>query len=251
MRSRSEHTSPNRVVSSTSNSTGAKKQLDGAVEATHQLSELGPPCLSVRRQGALLGLSRARLPDEPGPESAEHLRVRRLLDEPSTRTPDDGMRRLTAWLRTQGYPGNHQRVQRRLRLMGLEAISQKPPPGPLVGAPQVSPYRLRGGTMARVKQGWSTEMTYIRRRQGCVYVVAILDWVSRDVVAWEVSVTRDSHVCLRALERARVHAQPESFHADQGAPFTSLALTARLKARGIHTRMEGRGRALENIVVER
>lgn len=205
----------------------------------------------MRRQCALLGLSRARLYYEPRRESAENLWLMRLLDEPYTRTPYYGIRRMTAWLRTQGYQVNHKRVQRLLRLMGLEAIYQKPHPGPLVGAQQVYPYLLRGVNIARVNQVWSTDITYIRLRHGFVYLVAILDWFSRYVVAWEVSVTLDSNFCISALERALVHAQPEIFNSDQGAQFTSLAFAARLKARGIHISMDGRGRALDNILVER
>ena len=205
----------------------------------------------MRRQCALLGLSRAGLSYEPRRESAENLQLLRLLDEQYTRTPYYGIRRMTAWLRTQGYPVHHKRVQRLLRLMGLEAVYQKPHPGPLVGGRQVYPYLLRGVNGVRANQVWSTAIPYIRLRHGFVDLVAILDWFSRSVVAWEVSVTLDSDFCLSALERALVHAQPEIFNADQGAQFTSLAFTARLKARGIHISMDGRGRALDNIFVER
>jgi putative transposase len=113
------------------------------------------------------------------------------------------------------------------------------------------PYLLGGVNIARVNQVWSTDITYIRLRHGFVYLVAILDWFSRYVVAWEVSVTLDSNFCISALERALVQAQPEIFNSDQGAQFTSLAFTARLNARGMHISMDGCGRALDNIFVER
>jgi putative transposase len=216
-----------------------------------QLVELGHPHLSVRRQCTLLGLSRAALYDAPRPESAENLRLMRLLDEPYTRTPYYGIRRMTAWLRTQGYPINQKRVQRLLRLMGLEAISPKPHPSSLGVGPQVYPYLLRGVNIARVNQVWSTDITYIRLLHGFVYLVAILDWCSRDVLAWEVSATLDSDFCISTLERALAHAQPEIFNADQGAQFTSMAFPERLRARGIQISMDGRGRALDNIFVER
>jgi putative transposase len=228
-----------------------KKKVACSVEAQHQLIERGHPLSSVRRQCALLGVSRARLYYEPRRESADKLRLMRLLDEQYTRTPYYGIRRMTAWLRTQGDQVNHKRVQRRLRLRGLEAIYQQPRLSQLVGAPQVYPSLLGGVNIARVNPVWSTDITYIRLRHGFVYLVAILDWFSRYVVAWEVSVTLDSNFCIRALERALVQAQPEIFHSDQGAQFTSLAFTARLKARGIHISMDGRGRALDNIFVER
>jgi putative transposase len=175
----------------------------------------------------------------------------RLRDEPSPRTPYYGIRRMTAWLRTQGDQVNHQRVQRRLRLMGLEAIYQQPRLSPFVGTPQVSPDLLRGVHGERVNQVWSTDITDSRLLHGFISLVAILDWCSRDVLAWDVSATLDSDVCLSALERALVHAQPEMFNADQGAQFTSTALTERLRARGMQISMDGRGRALENICVER
>jgi putative transposase len=175
----------------------------------------------------------------------------RLLDEQYPCTPYYGLRRMTAWLRTQGYQVNHTRVQRLLRLMGLEAIDQQPRLRQLGGGQQVYPYLRRGVPSARVNQVWSTEITYIRLLHGFVYVVAILDWFSRDVVAWEVSVTLDRDCWISALERALVHAQPEMFNSDQGAQFTSAAFTERLKARGISISMDGCGRALDHIFVER
>jgi putative transposase len=175
----------------------------------------------------------------------------RLLDAQYTHTPYYGIRRMTAWLRTQGYQVNHKRGQRLLRLMGLEAIYQKPRLSQLVGTPQVYPYLLRGVHVARVNQVWSTDITDIRLLHGFVYLVAILDWFSRYVLAWEVSATLDGDFCISALERALVHAQPEIFSSDQSAQFTSTAFTERLRARGSQISMDGRGRALDNIFVER
>jgi putative transposase len=231
--------------------TGSKKKLDCSVDVKRQLIEPGHPRISVRRQCALLGLSRTGLYYKPRRVSADNLRLMRLLDEQYTRTPYYGIRRMTAWLRTQGYQVNHKRVQRLLRLLGLEAIYQKPRLSQLVGGQQVYPYLLRGVNIERVDQVWSTDITYIRLLHGFVYLVAILDWFSRYVLAWEVSVTLDSDFCISALERALLHAQPEIFNSDQGAQFTSMAFTERLKARGIQISMDGRGRALDNIFVER
>ncbi len=205
----------------------------------------------MRRQCELLGLSRSGLYYAPRQESADHLWLMRLLDEQYTRTPYYGIRRMAAWLRTQGPQVHHKRVQRLLRLMGLEAIYQKPRLSRLVGTQQVYPYLLRGVHVERVNQVWSTDITDIRLLHGFIYLVAILDWCSRYVLAWEVSATLDSDFCISALERALVHAQPEIFNSDQGAQFPSTAFTERLRARGIQISMDGRGRALDNIFVER
>jgi putative transposase len=213
--------------------------------------EPGPPHLSVRRPCELLGLSRAALYDEPRPESTENLRLMRLLDEPYTRTPYYGMRRMAAWLRPQGYPVHHKRGRRLLRLMGLEAIYPTPHLSQLGAGPQISPYLLRGVNIERVNQVWSTDITCIRLLHGFVSLVAIRDWCSRDVLAWEISVTLDHECCSSALERALAHGQPEIFNSDQGVPCTSAAFTERLKVRGIRSSMDGRGRALDNIFVER
>lgn len=207
--------------------------------------------ISVRRQCELLGLSRAALYYEPRPESTENLRLMRLLDEQYTRTPYYGIRRMAAWLRTQGYQVNHKRVQRLLRLMGLEAIYPKPHLSRLGAGQQIYPYLLRGVNIERVNQVWSTDITYIRLLHGFVYLVAILDWFSRYVLAWEIAVTLDNEFCISALERALAHGQPEIFNSDQGVQFTSAAFTERLKVRGIRISMDGRGRALDNIFVER
>ncbi len=166
-----------------------------------------------------MGLSRARLYYEPRRESAENLRLMRLLDEQYTRTPYYGIRRMTAWLRTQGYQANHKRIQRLLRLMGLEAIHQKPRLSQVVGVQQVWIDLSRGVNIGHVNQVWSTDITYIRLRHGFVYLVAILDWFSRYVVAWEASVTLDSNFCISALERALVHAQPEIFNRADSSRF--------------------------------
>ena len=213
--------------------------------------ELEHPALSLRRQCALLGLSRSGLYYEPCSESAENLLLMRLLDEQYTRTPFYGIRRMTAWLRTQGYEVNHKRIQRLLRLMGLEAIYPKPRLSQPAAGHQIYPYLLRGVKIERVNQVWSTDITYIRLAAGFIYLVAIIDWFSRYVLAWEVSVTLDSDFCLSALERALHLGQPEIFNSDQGVQFTSTAFTERLLQRGILISMDGRGRALDNIFVER
>jgi putative transposase len=199
----------------------------------------------------LVGLNRTSLYYAPRTETVENLRLLRLLDEQYTRCPFYGVRRMTAWLQSQGYPVNEKRVRRLLRKMGLLAVYPKPSLSQPRAGVQVYPYLLRGVAIERVNQVWSTDITYIRLLSGFIYLVAIIDWYSRYVLAWEVSNTLESSFCVAALERALEHAAPEVFNSDQGAQFTSLAFTNRLKEHGIEISMDGRGRALDNIFVER
>jgi putative transposase len=175
----------------------------------------------------------------------------RLLDEQYTRTPFYGSRRLTAWLQAQGYAVNRKRVQRLLRRLGLEAIYPKPKTSAASARQPVYPYLLRQVPIERPNQVWSTDITYIRLRRGFVYLVAIIDWFSRYVLTWSVSITLEGSFCLDALERALQTAQPEVFNSDQGSQFTSAQFTGRLAAAGVRISMDGRGRCLDNIFVER
>lgn len=175
----------------------------------------------------------------------------RLLDEQYTRCPFYGVRRMTAWLEHQGQRVNAKRVRRLLRKMGLLAIYPKPSLSQPAAGAQVYPYLLRGVSIERVNQVWSTDITYIRLLSGFIYLVAIMDWYSRYVLAWEVSNTLESSFCVAALDRALQQSSPEIFNSDQGAQFTSQVFTTRLKAHDIRISMDGRGRALDNIFVER
>jgi putative transposase len=205
----------------------------------------------VRRQCQLLGVNRSGLYYQAVEESVENLHLMRLLDEQYTRCPFYGVLRMTAWLHQQGYAVNEKRVRRLLRQMGLMAVYPKPRLSLPGAGVQLYPYLLTGMTIDRSDQVWSTDITYVRLSQGFVYLVAIMDWYSRYVLAWEVSVTLDSHFCVSALERALIRTQPEIFNSDQGAQFTSLAFTEPLLARGILISMDGRGRVFDNIFVER
>jgi putative transposase len=199
----------------------------------------------------LIGLPRASYYYQPQPESVENLLLMRLLDEQYTRRPYYGILRMTAWLNAIGCKVNHKRVQRLLRLMGLEAIYPKPRLSlPAVGH-RIYPYLLRGVKIERVNQVWSADITYIRLVGGFVYLVAIIDWFSRYVLTWEVSLTLESDFCLSALDRALQIATPEIFNTDQGVQFTSCTFTDILKEREIAISMDGRGRALDNVFVER
>jgi len=205
----------------------------------------------VKRQCELLAVARSSVYYEAREESEENLVLMRLLDEQYTRTPFYGVRKMTEWLRTGGHGVNHKRVARLLRLMGIEAIYphkrlSQPAPGH-----QIYPYLLRGVAIERPDQVWSTDITYIRLRRGFAYLVAVLDWYSRYVLSWELSATMESGFCVAALERALRAGAPEIFNTDQGSQFTSEEFTGRLRAAGIAISMDGRGRALDNVFVER
>lgn len=207
--------------------------------------------LSVRRQCQLLGLNRASWYYQPTPESPENLMLMRLIDEQYLKTPYYGSRRMSAWLRRQGHEINRKRVQRLMRTMGLEALYPHPKPRRDGVEHRVYPYLLRDRVIERPNQVWSTDITYLPMRRGFMYLVAILDWYSRYVVAWQLSNTLDSEFCLLALESALGQATPQIFNTDQGVQFTSQAFTARLERAGVAISMDGRGRALDNVFVER
>lgn len=189
---------------------------------------------------------------EPVGESEENLELMRLLDEQYTKTPFYGSRRMTAWLNDHGHSVNRKRVQRLMQMMGLEAIYPKPRLSEPAPGHRVFPYLLRGLEITRPNQVWSTDITYIRVQGGFVYLTAILDWYSRYVLAWELSNTMDVQFCLVALERAlRRHGKPDIFNTDQGSQYTSHDFTKEVLGAGILLSMDGRGRALDNVFVER
>jgi len=176
----------------------------------------------------------------------------RLIDEQYMRRPEYGSPRMTDWLHDQGYVINPKRVARLMQLMGIQAIT----PGPHTSKPspehKIYPYLLRNVDIVRVNQAWSTDITYVHMRHGFMYLVAVIDWFSRYVLAWELSNTLDSDFCVLALERALMqHGTPDIFNTDQGSQFTSEAFTDVLLDREISISMDGRGRALDNVFIER
>ena len=183
--------------------------MGSAVEAKRQLVEPDHLRLSLRRQGALLGWARSGLYDQPVGPSAEAVALRRLLDEPYTATPFDGSRWLTAWRRRQGYAVNHQPVGRLLRPRGLEASSRKPRLSPPAADPGSYPYLVRGVKVDRINQVWSAAITDGRLAAGLVYRVAVLDWCSRYVGSWAVSMTMEVAFGVEALDHALRQGQPE------------------------------------------
>ena len=221
------------------------------MEAKRALIEPEHPQLSLRRQCALLGLARSGVYYQPVGDRAEDLQLMRLLDAQYTETPFYGVRRMTAWLRDQGYAVNPKHTRRLLRQMGLEAIYPKPRLSQSAAGHAIYPYLLRGVTIGRVNQVWSADITYLRLASGFVYLVAVIDWFSRYVLSWAVSITMDVAFCVEALDQALSQGQPEIFNTDQGAQFTSVAFTERLQKGGVRISMDGRGRALDNVFVER
>jgi putative transposase len=215
------------------------------------LVEPGHPELSVRRQCELLGLSRSSLYYEPAQETVENLRLMRLIDEEYTAHPFYGSRKMTKWLMAQGEAVNRKRVQRLLRVMGLEAIYPKPKLSVAGRGHRMFPYLLRDVSIERVDQVWSTDITYVPLPQGFMYLAAVIDWYSRYVVSWRLSNTLEGSFCLEMLEEALGRGRPEVFNTDQGAQFTAEAFTGKLLTAGVAVSMDGRGRCLDNVFVER
>lgn len=202
--------------------------------------------LSLVRQCELAQLSRASYYREPAVESEENLRLMRDLDELYMRCPFFGSRKLALTLGV-----NRKRVQRLMRIMGIEAIYAKPRLSQKHPKHRVFPYLLRGVEIVRRDQVWSTDITYLPMPKGFMYLTAIVDWYSRYVLAWEISNTLDAAFCLEALDRSLEKACPEIFNTDQGSQFTSEAFTSRLELAEVAISMDGRGRWLDNVFVER
>jgi len=213
--------------------------------------EKGHPELSIRRQCELLGVNRAGLYYRPVGESEENLLLMRLLDEQYTRTPFYGSRKMTEWLETQGHVVNRKRISRLMEVLGIEAVYPKPKLSQPGEGHKIYPYLLRGLKVERVNQVWSTDITYIRMAQGFVYLVAVMDWFSRYVLSWSLSLTMEIDFCLEALKKAFRRGQPEIFNSDQGSQFTCEKFTAALEAKQIAVSMDGRGRCMDNIFIER
>lgn len=199
----------------------------------------------------MLGLARSSFYYAAAPEPAENLELLRRLDEQYTRTPFYGSRRMREWLKGAGYAVNRKRVRRLLRALGLEGLRPRRTfSRPGAGA-KVYPYLLRDLEVVRANQVWCTDLTYVRMPEGFVYLMAIMDWFSRYVVAWTLSNSLDGHFCVELLERALAQGPPEIFNSDQGAQFTSADFTGRLERRGVRVSMDGRGRVYDNIFIER
>jgi putative transposase len=210
------------------------------------------PVLSVRRQCAMLGIARSGVYRLPRPANDDDLALMRRIDELFTRWPFLGSRRMTAMLRAEGEAINRKRVQRLMRRMGIAALGPKPRTTKPAPGHTIYPYLLRDMTVERPNQVWAADITYLPVGHGFLYLVAVMDWSSRAVLAWRLSNTMDVSFCVSALEEALTRfGAPEIFNTDQGRQFTSAAFTGVLTAAGIRISMDGRGRWMDNVFIER
>jgi len=207
--------------------------------------------LSIGRQCELLGISRSAYYYRPAGVSAEDLQRMRIIDEVFTKRPYYGARRLRDELNAQGEAVGRQHVGALMRLMGLEAIYPKRRLSVPDKANRVYPYLLRGVSIVRPDQVWCSDITYIRLKNGFAYLVAVMDWFSRYVLSWELSMSLEGGFCVAALKGALGVSLPEIFNSDQGSQYTSEAFTHQLREQAIRISMDGRGRAFDNIMIER
>lgn len=208
--------------------------------------------LSIRQQCRVLSLNRSNAYYEPRPASAHQLALMRRIDETYLLHPSLGSRGMAQTLTRAGHHINRKRAQRLMRLMGLESLAPKPNLSRSHPAHRKYPYLLKGVSVTRADQAWATDITYIPLALGFVYLVAIIDWYSRAVLSWRLSNTLDVDFCVEALQEAlRKWGTPEIFNTDQGTQFTSEKFTAVLQAKGIQISMDGKGRCLDNVFVER
>jgi putative transposase len=207
---------------------------------------------SIRRQCTLLGVARSGVYRQPPAANDNDLAVMRRLDELFTAWPFLGSRRMAALLRAEGHPVNRKRVQRLMRRMGIAALGPKPRTTKPAPGHKIFPYLLRNLAIDRPNQVWAADITYVPIGRGFLYLVAVIDWASRAVLAWRLSNTMDVSFCLAALEEALARfGKPEIFNTDQGSQFTSAAFTGTLATAGIAISMDGRGRWMDNVFIER
>jgi putative transposase len=208
--------------------------------------------LSIRRQCQLLSIARSGVYRELRPANDNDLALMQRLDELFTAWPFLGSRRLAALLRAEGHVINRKRVQRLMRKMGIAALGPKPRTTKPAPGHKIYPYLLRGMTIDRPNQVWAADITYVPIGRGFLYLVAIIDWASRAVLTWRLSNTMDVSFCVAALEEALAcFGKPEIFNTDQGSQFTSAAFTGTLAAAGVRISMDGRGRWMDNVFIER
>lgn len=207
--------------------------------------------LSVRQQCRLLGIHRSSAYYQPQPESGENLELMRLMDEEHLRHPARGSRQMKDLLEDRGLVVNRKKIQRLMRKMGIEGMSPKRRTTLRNSGHKVYPYLLRGLQIERPNQVWCTDITYIPMRYGFMYLVAVMDWFSRHVLSWRLSNSMDVDFCVEALDEALELATPEIFNTDQGAQFTSREFTRRLLDHDVAISMDGKGRAIDNVMIER
>lgn len=228
-----------------------KKNLDLTLSQRRSAIEWDHPNLSIRKQMELLNISSGSLYYRPVPMSDYNLDLMDMIDKQYLETPFYGSRRMTAFLNNEGHACNRKRIQRLMNIMGIEAIYPKKSLSKSSLKHKIYPYLLRDFEINRPNQVWSTDITYIRIRGGFVYLVAIIDWFSRFVLSWRLSNSLDAIFCIDALEDAFQHGVPEIFNMDQGSQFTSENYVGKLLEKSIKVSMDGKGRALDNIFIER
>lgn len=228
-----------------------KKIIADPFEARRLMIEPDKRDISIVKQCDLLGISRSGYYYSPRPESPENLKIMRMMDEQYLKTPFYGARRMHAHIKYHGYPVNIKRIRRLLRLMGLEAIYPKPNISWQLSGHKIYPYLLDGLSINNINQVWSSDITYIPMKSGFLYLVAIIDWYSRFVLSWRISNSLDSVFCVDALDEALELGCPEIFNTDQGSQFTGERHTSRLKSNEIKISMDGKGRAIDNVFIER
>jgi putative transposase len=231
-------------------STGLKKNLDLSHKEKLQLIDKTNSETSISHQADLLGISRSSIYYEPVVDGYDLL-LKRILDEQYTQMPFYGSRRMTALLKRSGHAVNRKHIQRLMREMGIEAIYPKPDLSKPHPGHTIYPYLLKGVGIDRKDQVWASDITYIPLARGFMYLVAIIDWWSRYVLAWQLSTSMEASFCVNALEMALKGGTPDIFNTDQGSQFTSEAFTGTLKNSGIAISMDGRGRCMDNIFTER
>jgi len=209
------------------------------------------PHLSICHQCELLDLNRSTYYLPPATESAEDLRLMRLIDRQFLETPFYGSRRMAECLKRSGEAVNRKRVQRLMRLMGLEALHPRPRTTAAAPGAKAYPYLLRDRMLTHVDEVWSSDITYVPMRHGFMYLTAVIDWFSRYVLSWRLSNTLEGDFCLEALEEALARGKPEIFNTDRGSQFTARAYTGRLEEAGVAVSQDGRGRAPDNVFIER
>ena len=209
------------------------------------------PSLSIVRQCALLGVNRSSIYYRPRAASEEDLSLMGEIDRQYLETPFYGSRRMKAWLERRGVRVSRKRVQRLMRVMGLRAIYRRPGTSRRSPENPVYPYLLRNVRITRPNQVWAADITYLPMARGFLYLVAVMDWYSRYVLAWRLSNTLEAGFCTEALEEALGKGRPEVFNTDQGSQFTSLEFTQILQEQGVKISMDGKGRYQDNIFVER
>jgi len=233
--------------------TGLKKNLVLTIEQKRKAVEPGHKKIPIYRQCELLGLNRSSLYYKPCGETEYNEQLMKLLDKQYVETPFYGIAKMTAWLHRRGHHVNHKRVRRLMRQMGLEAVYPRRKRS--LSRPdkqhRISPYLLKDVRIEQAEQGWSADITYIRMYRGWVYLAAVMDWFSRYVLSWEVSLSLESDFCVDALKQALSLGRPEVFNTDQGSQFTSIEFTKVLLDASVQISMDGKGRVFDNIFSER